>query len=83
METQGSCRKNIEARKVISIDTALVHLCAAVGKKVIVLLPKVSDERWKSITLQGNSYKDVCYFVKQRNWRTWEDELKEVKEMIA
>ena len=37
-------------RRVISIDTALIHLCAAMGHAADLLLPRFPDERWVELS---------------------------------
>ena len=80
--TKDLANKINKAKRVISIDTALVHLSAAIGKEIIVLLPKVSDERWKSNTLSGNSYEKYCYMMRQSQWNSWHNELSKIKSRI-
>ena len=43
-------------RRVITIDTALAHLCAACGIAADVLLPRFHDERWFELHRPFNSY---------------------------
>ena len=43
-------------RRVITIDTALAHLCAACGIPADVLLPRFHDERWFELHRPSNSY---------------------------
>ena len=43
-------------RRVISIDTALIHLCAAVGYTADLLLPRFPDERWVELSNAQNNY---------------------------
>ena len=42
--------------QVISIDTALAHLCAAMGYPATILLPVFADERWVELHKPNNSY---------------------------
>jgi len=48
--------KLVRNSKVISIDTALAHLCAALGHPATVLLPLYADERWVELHKPNNSY---------------------------
>lgn len=48
-----------QQRQVISIDTALAHLCAAMGKGATLLLPRFCDERWSELHRPHNSY-GIC-----------------------
>lgn len=43
-------------RRVISIDTALAHLCAACGLPAELLLPRFPDERWMELHRPQHSY---------------------------
>ena len=45
---------------VITIDTALAHLCAAIGKKCVVMLPKYHDERWHDLMEGDTSYSRIA-----------------------
>jgi hypothetical protein len=48
--------KLVRNSQVISIDTALAHLCAALGHPATVLLPLYADERWVELHKPNNSY---------------------------
>ena len=48
--------KLVRNSHVISIDTALAHLCAALGHPATVLLPVFADERWVELHKPNNSY---------------------------
>ena len=39
--------------RVVTIDTALVHLCAAAGQRADLLLNAFPDERWRELTQAG------------------------------
>ena len=43
-------------RRVTSIDTALIHLCAAMGHVADLLLPRFPDERWVELSHLQHSY---------------------------
>ncbi|MCB4431194.1 hypothetical protein ETE01_01200 [Synechococcus sp. HB1133] len=64
---------------VITIDSALAHLCAAMGKKCTVLIPKYHDERWYELLKGGSSYEQYCDIVKQELYGDWKIEVEEVK----
>lgn len=63
-------------REAISIDTALAHLCAAMGKQVRLLLPIHCDERWNQLVQEGTSYEKTCQITKQQNYGNWNREIK-------
>ena len=48
---------------VITIDTAMAHLCAAANKKCIVMLPRYYDERWNELMQENTSYRENCTLV--------------------
>jgi ADP-heptose:LPS heptosyltransferase len=48
--------KLVRNSQVISIDTALAHLCAAMGYPATILLPVFADERWVELHKPNNSY---------------------------
>ena len=57
---------------VITIDTALVHICAALGKKVNLLLPYFHDERWCEYLSINSSYSKYCNIINQDNPLNWD-----------
>lgn len=65
-------------REVISIDTALAHLCAAMGKQVRLLLPLHCDERWNQLVQEGTSYERTCQITRQQNYGKWEREVEKL-----
>ena len=40
-------------KQIISIDTALAHICAVMGKNAILLLNQTPDERWVELHRTG------------------------------
>ena len=68
----------INDRNIITVDTALAHQCASLGKKAIVLLPKFPDERWIGLNQNKNSYGKYLIFKKQTNFNQWKKELLEL-----
>ena len=58
-------------RQVISIDTALVHLCAVNNIKANLLLTLFPDRRWNFLLKKGSYYaKNLTVFQQERfgNW---------------
>lgn len=63
--------KAVEKAEVITIDTALAHLCAAMGHGAIVLLPKFADERWIELNNQGSSYATHLTLLRNQVFGDW------------
>ena len=53
--------KLCKGRRVVSIDTALIHLCAAMGNKADLLLPRFPDERWVELSFSTQLWKIPLY----------------------
>ncbi len=70
--------KMIDGRTVITIDTALAHLCAAKGKKAYLLLPMFPDERWEELQKKENSYGSNLTIIRQSKFNNWQNELVKV-----
>jgi ADP-heptose:LPS heptosyltransferase len=62
---------------VISVDTSVAHLAAALGKKTWVLLPYLPDWRWLLDRDDSPWYESVILFRQQED-RSWEPVLKKV-----
>jgi len=60
---------------VVSIDTALIHLCAAMGRSATLLLPHFADERWLELLQPGSSYSKHCHVIRQRYFGSWQAEI--------
>ena len=69
--------------QVISIDTALVHLCAAMGNSVHLLLPKFCDERWVELLQPGSSYARCCRVWRQEEFACWQAPLQQLQAVIS
>ena len=63
------------AKRVITVDTALAHLCAWMEKKCNVLLPIYPDERWYKLRKVGNIYSNNCSFAQQSKYGDWGKEV--------
>ena len=48
--------RNCRNKQIITIDTALAHLCASTGIKATMLLNHIPDERWKELYQTKNCY---------------------------
>lgn len=60
---------------VVSIDTALIHLCAAMGRSATLLLPHFADERWLELLQPGSSYSKYCHVMQQQHFGCWQAEI--------
>jgi tetratricopeptide (TPR) repeat protein len=67
---------------VIGVDTAVVHLAAAMGKPVWLLLPSVPDWRWLMNRDDSPWYPTVRLF-RQKSAGDWVGVLSRVKESLA
>ena len=72
----------IQHEHIITIDTALAHLCAAIGKKCIVMLPKYYDERWEELMKDETSYSKCCKIFMQETYGTWRNDANRVLDEI-
>jgi hypothetical protein len=63
--------------RVITIDTALAHLCAAMGHQATVLLPFYEDERWPYLLKPNQCYSNYLRTVRQTNYGDWKQALDE------
>ncbi|WP_345817790.1 methyltransferase domain-containing protein (plasmid) [Paraburkholderia sp. PREW-6R] len=63
---------------VISVDTSVAHLAAAMGKPVWLLLPTVSDWRWM-LGRQDSPWYDRLRIFRQARLADWSGVLSEVK----
>ncbi len=68
----------INGRRVVTIDTALAHLCAASGHTATVLLPMFPDERWLELKGTNSNYKKHLRFVQQVEFCSWKNPLVEI-----
>ena len=62
-------------KKIITIDTALAHLCAVMGTNATLLLNYIPDERWKELHQFGNCYGKYLTILQQTQFCNWEDTL--------
>jgi hypothetical protein len=57
---------------VISIDTALAHLCAALGHAATLLLPRFCDERWHELYQPRHSYGRWLRIQQSAQFGSWQ-----------
>ena len=62
-------------KRVFSIDTALIHLCAAMGHRAHLLLPHFPDERWFELNHPRNNYGQYVYFHHSPHFGSWKSVL--------
>jgi len=62
---------------IISVDTSIVHLAGAMGKKCWVLLPYAPDWRWMIDTGQSPWYPSLRLY-RQKTKGVWDEVLKQV-----
>ena len=60
-------------RHIITIDTALAHLCAVMGAKATLLLNKIPDERWMELHKPENCYGKNLRILQQTQFCNWDD----------
>ena len=68
--------ENCRHKKIITIDTALAHLCAVTGIEAMLLLNIYHDERWIELSKPGNCYSDYLKVFRQTQFCNWEDILR-------
>ena len=61
-----------QGRRVLSIDTALVHLCAAMGHAADLLLPYFPDERWVELFHHQNNYGKHLSVHRSTQFGSWD-----------
>ena len=64
-----SCR----GKQIITIDTALAHLCATMGKSATLLLNFSPDERWVELLHPKNCYSRYLKIFQQTQFYDWEE----------
>lgn len=63
----------INANKIISIDSMLVHLCAAIGKSCDLWLAIGHEQRWfLDYGMQPSMYTEHCTLYKQASLHQWD-----------
>ena len=67
--------ERVAGSQVITIDTALAHLCAAMGQPAWVLLPRFPDERWVELHRPEHSYGQVLQLQRQSRYGDWSSTL--------
>ena len=57
--------------QVVTIDTALVHLCAAAGQRANLLLSKFPDERWQELHRPEHHYGQLIKIWRSSQFGSW------------
>ena len=68
---------------VVSIDTALAHLCAVMAQPAWVLLPRYADERWLELRSPRHCYGQVLTFIQQTQFGDWRREVQHALETLT
>ena len=67
--------QSLKNKKIITIDTALAHICAVMGANATMLLNKYPDERWIELNQPFNCYGEYLNLIQQTQFCDWEDTL--------
>lgn len=70
------------ASNIITVDTMLAHLCAAMNRKTEVLLPRNCDERWISLLKGQSCYQRNCNIIRQYQYGRWDECIDKVIKKI-
>lgn len=62
-------------KKIITIDTALAHLCAVMGAPATLLLNQIPDERWRELHQPDHCYGQHLTILQQTQFCNWEGTL--------
>ena len=77
-----SLKKLCMVNRVITIDTALVHLCAAAGTSADLLLSAFPDERWNELHRPEHSYGKFIKMWRSTQFGSWSTILASVTERL-
>jgi len=67
---------------IITVDTSLVHLAVACGRKVQLLLNLFPDERWVDLLSQEGSYRQLVTAHQQQQFHNWETPLRSLRQKL-
>ena len=70
-ETLIDLAQRCRASRVITIDTALVHLCAAAGQRADLLLNAFPDERWQELHRPEHHYGQLVKLWRSSQFGSW------------
>ena len=69
--------------RVVTIDTALVHLCAAAGHQADLLLSAFPDERWQELHLPEHHYGQLIQVWRSSQFGSWSAVLDSLTTSLA
>ena len=69
--------------RVITIDTALVHLCAAAGQSADLLLSLFPDERWQELHRPEHNYGQLINQWRSSEFGSWSAVLASLSDSLA
>ena len=78
----NSARIILEMDLIISIDSALAHLSATLGKQTALLLHKRHDWRWGRFIDKETTWYDCMFLFKQTTFNDWGVPLKKLRIFI-
>ncbi|MGE5453432.1 MAG: tetratricopeptide repeat protein [Acidobacteriota bacterium] len=67
---------------VISVDTSMAHLAAAMGKPTWIVLPQMPDWRWLMARTDTPWYPSARLF-RQSTWGQWDEPLRQLAQALA
>ena len=67
----GQLVRLCRSHRVVTIDTALAHLCAAMGHPATVLVPRFADERWQELDRPQHSYGQWLQRLQSAHFGCW------------
>ena len=68
--------------QIISIDTALAHLCAVNNIKANLLLTLFPDERWNFLLKEGSCYANNLTIFQQESFGNWSSTMERLSQSI-
>ena len=75
--------RRCQTSRVITIDTALVHLCAAAGQRADLLLCAFPDERWQELHQREHHYGQLIQLWRSSQFGSWSSVLDSLITSIA
>ena len=69
--------------RVVTIDTSLVHLCAAAGLRADLLLNAFPDERWQELHRPEHNYGQLIRLWRSSQFGSWSDVLTSLTTSLA
>ena len=74
--------KTLNDHLAISIDTALIHLCASNGSPGILIAPFTYDERWMELLNRDGCYKKHIRFVQSKQYGRFDTIIRDLPDHI-